>query len=81
MKTTTMIKEGLNARQVRVLELLSEKQQTASNMVSELISSVSLTTIVNQHVKRGLVRRKRSKKDRRQIILHITEAGKQLLTK
>jgi len=79
MRTTTMIREKLNARQVRVLELLADGKKTASAMACDLISAVSITTIIEEMVNRGYVERCRSKEDRRRVMLTITEEGRNVL--
>jgi DNA-binding MarR family transcriptional regulator len=81
MKTIKMIENGFTPRQVLVLELLKKEEKTASEMASDLLSKVSITAIIDDLSKRKLVKRKRSKKDRRKILLSITEEGKAILKK
>jgi MarR family transcriptional regulator, negative regulator of the multidrug operon emrRAB len=81
MKTIKMIENGFTPRQVLVLELLKKEEKTASEMASNLLSKVSITAIIDDLSKRKLVKRKRSKKDRRKILLSITEEGKAILKK
>jgi len=76
-----MIENGFTPRQVLVLELLKKEEKTASEMASDLLSKVSITAIIDDLSKRKLVKRKRSKKDRRKILLSITEEGKAILKK
>jgi DNA-binding MarR family transcriptional regulator len=83
MKAFTMITEGFTARQVYVLEQLLECDRTATSISASIggnvLSKVSITAIVDDLEARGLVERKRSKADRRQIFISITQAGREVL--
>ena len=79
MKANKMIEYGLNPRCVLVLELLTNCDQTATSMASDILSRVSITAISDRLVKKGLITRKRCKKDRRRVILSITDEGKNIL--
>lgn len=45
-----------------------------------LKSSGNVTTVIDNLQKRGLVRRERDTEDRRQIIVHLTEEGRELIS-
>ena len=79
MDANKMIKEGLNARQVLVLDLLSGGAKSPCTMASDILSPVTITTVADYLVKRKLVQRVRSKKDRRKIMLTLTDAGHEIL--
>ena len=79
MDANKMIKEGFNARQVLVLELLKEGVKSPSMMASDILSPITITTVTDYLVKRKLVQRVRSKKDRRKIMLTLTDAGHEIL--
>jgi len=79
MKAIKMIKNGLNSRCVLVLEMLRKEDKTATSMASEILSKVSITAISDKLVSKGLITRKRSKEDRREVILSITDEGRKML--
>ena len=78
-----MITEGFTARQVYVLEQLLECDRTATSISAgiggNVLSRVSITAIVDNLERRGLVERKRIKEDRRQIFISITDEGREVL--
>ena len=74
-----MIKEGLTARQVLVLELLKEGSNTATEMASPLMSKPLITDLIDSLFKRNLVNRERDTVDRRKVILSITDEGLKML--
>ena len=78
MNATKMIKEGFNARQVLVLELLKEGSKSPCMMASDILSPVTITTVADYLVKRGLVRRVRGKQDRRKVLLSLTQNGHEI---
>ena len=84
MKAIKMIKEGFTARQVYVLEQLLECDRTATSsskgIGGHVLSKGSITAIVDDLEARGLIERKRSKADRRQIFISITQAGRSVLS-
>ena len=84
MKAIKMIKEGFTARQVYVLEQLLECDRTATSISKgiggHVLSKGSITAIVDDLEARGLIERKRSKADRRQIFISITQAGRSVLS-
>ena len=83
MKAIKMIKEGFTARQVYVLEELLECDRTATSISNgiggNVLSKVSITAIVDDLENRGLIERRRSKDDRRQIFISITDEGRDVL--
>ena len=83
MKAIKMITEGYTARQVYVLEQLLICDRTATGISAgiggKILSKVSITAIVDDLENRGLVERTRSKADRRQIFISITDKGREVL--
>lgn len=71
-----MIERDLTPRQLMILQLLSEGEKTAKDMMSRLLSPVVISNIVEQLVQRGLITRRPCSNDRRRVILSLTEAGK-----
>lgn len=72
---------GLTTPQLVVLRTIAEQGTPA---VSEIARNVSLsqatvTTILNRLQSKGLVRRKRSREDKRRVHVHLSAAGKRLL--
>ena len=84
MQAIKMITEGFTARHVYVLEQLLECDRTATSISNgiggNVLSKVSITAIVDDLESRGLIERKRSKADRRQIFISITKAGRSVLS-
>lgn len=74
-----MIKEGFNARQVLVLELLKDGCKSPCMMASDILSPVTITTVADYLVKRKLVQRVRGKQDRRKVLLSLTQDGFEML--
>ena len=83
MKAIKMITEGYTARHVYVLEQLLVCDRTATGISAgiggKILSKVSITAIVDDLESRGLVKRTRSKADRRQIFISITDKGRDVL--
>ena len=76
-------KVGLTLPQLLILQKLAnttDQKATASFLAKELsLSQATITSIVDRMVKRELVQRIRSTVDRRQIHIHLTTSGQQLL--
>lgn len=76
-------KVGLTLPQLLILQKLAnttDHKATASFLAKELsLSQATITSIVDRMVKRELVQRIRSTVDRRQIHIHLTASGQQLL--
>ena len=64
-----------------MLELLLHKGALPVNTIGEkvLLTSGSITTAVQRLEKKGLVRRERSEGDARVVLVHLTEAGLELI--
>ena len=64
-----------------VLEVLLHKGSLPVNTIGEkvLLTSGSITTAVQRLEKKGLVRRERSEGDARVVLVHLTEAGSELI--
>ena len=80
MKAIKMITQGFTARQVYVLEQLQYLELTATDIACDVVSKVSITAIVDDLEKRGLVTRRRCDDDRRQVYISITDAGREVLS-
>ena len=74
-----MIKRGLNPRQLYILEVLSKGDKTATEMGDEYASKVVVSQHADTLVKRGYVKRRPCKQDRRCVYLSLTKAGRELL--
>lgn len=64
-----------------VLEVLLHKGAQPVNTIGEkvFLTSGSITTAVQRLEKRGLVRRERSDEDARVVLVHLTDAGRELI--
>ncbi|PKO07179.1 MAG: MarR family transcriptional regulator [Chloroflexi bacterium HGW-Chloroflexi-3] len=71
----------LTISQFGVLEALYHLGPQAQNILGEKIlkSNSNMTTVIDNLEKRLLVQRERAKDDRRKIIVHLTEAGMNLI--
>jgi homoprotocatechuate degradation regulator HpaR len=71
---------GLTEQQWRVLRVLWEHEEIAFRDLSEttLIPAPSLVGVVDRLGKQGLVARKRSETDRRNVFVHATDKGREL---
>ena len=72
---------GLGTTEFGVLEVLYHKGELPVCEVKRriLVESSSTTYVVDKLVKRGLVRRRHSKADRREVLLALTPAGRRLI--
>jgi len=72
---------GLGTTEFGVLEVLYHKGELPVCEVQRriLVESSSTTYVVDKLVKRGLVRRRHSKADRREVLLALTPAGRRLI--
>ena len=74
--------QELTISQFGVLEVLYHLGPQAQNILGEKIlkSNSNMTTVIDNLEKRGLVRRERAVDDRRKIIVHLTDSGRDLIT-
>jgi MarR family 2-MHQ and catechol resistance regulon transcriptional repressor len=74
---------GLGTTEFGVLEVLLHKGELPVCEVQRriLVQSSSTTYVVDKLVKRGLVRRRASRRDRRVILLALTAAGRRLIAR
>lgn len=65
-----------------VLEVLLHKGSLPVNTIGEkvLLTSGSITTAVDRLERKALVKREKSELDRRVVLVHLTEAGRDLIT-
>lgn len=75
--------EDLTPSQFGVLEILHHLGPMCPGELSQklLKSTGNMTMVIDNLVKRGLVTRQRSAEDRRMILISLTEAGSQLITR
>jgi len=68
---------GLTAVQFRVLQLVSERGHCTATEISHRmgVSQATVTSLVDKLVRRGMVERQRSQKDRRQTNIVMTDKG------
>jgi len=66
-----------------VLEVLLHKGSLPVNIIGEkvLLTSGSITTAVDRLEKKDLVKREKSELDRRVVLVHLTESGRELITR
>jgi MarR family transcriptional regulator, temperature-dependent positive regulator of motility len=71
----------LTPRQIQVLATLAANEGASQTLIVDLtgIDRSTLADIVRRLMKQGLLRRRRSKKDARANVMHLTEAGQQML--
>lgn len=72
---------GINASEFSVLEFLLHKGDQPIQVIAKrvLLSSGSMTYVVDNLVKKGWVERKISASDKRSFTVSLTEAGKELI--
>lgn len=73
-----MIKYGLNPTEFMVLELLTSKGEQPIQQIGKkiLLSSSSMTYVIDKLEKKGYLKRKPDPKDRRVIMACVTDKGK-----
>ncbi|TCP38723.1 MarR family winged helix-turn-helix transcriptional regulator [Rhodovulum marinum] len=69
---------GLTAVQIRVLQIVAETGTSTPKAISARmgVSQPTMTTLIDRLVAKGLVERRRSETDRRQMNIFITPAGR-----
>lgn len=72
---------GLTAVQLRVLQVVGETGQSTATAISNRmrVSQATVTALVDKLVARDMVRREKSRSDRRQTDILITDLGRQAL--
>lgn len=72
---------GLTPSQLLVLQEIDQRQETTATVLAAALqfSQATITTIVDRLEAAALVTRQRSAHDRRQIMLHATEAGRRMI--
>ncbi len=80
--TATSLQE-LTISQFGVMEALFHLGPLAQNILGEKIlkSNSNMTTVIDNLEKRDLVYRERAKNDRRKIIVHLTDKGREMIQK
>jgi len=70
---------GLTAVQIRVLQIVAETGQSTPKTIATRmgVSQATMTTLIDRLVAKGLVDRRRSEADRRQMIIAITALGRE----
>ncbi len=81
--TRHLISAGLTFSQYGVLDILFHLGPLPLGQIAEKIlkSEGNMTTVVDNLERRGLVRRERNERDRRVIMLSLTEAGRHVIEK
>lgn len=74
---------SLTSSQITILRLLQKEGPMNHRQISTDVSrsSGNVTTVVDNLERRGLVRRERSRKDRRCVTVHLTTEGKNVATR
>lgn len=69
---------GLTAVQFRALQLIAEKGHCTATEISQrmLVSQATVTALVDKLVRKGMVTREKSRTDRRQTNITLTEQGR-----
>lgn len=72
---------GLTAVQIRVLQIVAETGTSTPKTISARmgVSQPTMTTLIDRLVAKGLVERRRSETDRRQMNIFITPAGREAI--
>lgn len=72
-----LLRADLNVAELRILKVLREQGSSPMNRfcAETMLSQPSITGIVDRLEERGLVERVRSKEDRREVLIAITEKG------
>jgi DNA-binding MarR family transcriptional regulator len=74
---------GLTASQLLVLQEVEQRGETTPTALAAALQfgQATITNIVDRLENAGLVRRQRSARDKRQILLHVSDAGREILHK
>ncbi|MCO8145484.1 MarR family winged helix-turn-helix transcriptional regulator [Rhodovulum tesquicola] len=74
---------GLTPVQIRVLQIVAETGQSTPKAISARmgVSQPTMTTLIDRLVAKGLVERRRSEADRRQMNIFVTEAGREAIAR
>ena len=74
---------GLTPVQIRVLQIVAETGQSTPKAISARmgVSQPTMTTLIDRLVAKGLVERRRSEADRRQVNIFVTEAGREAIAR
>lgn len=72
---------GLTVPQLVVLKEVAESDGAPIGRLAKLVSlsQATVTTIVDRLEQRGVIERRRGHEDRRKVLLHITQSGRELL--
>lgn len=79
----TLRQYGLTPSQLAILELLVRRGPMHHRQIGQWVSrsSGNVTTVVDNLERRGLVRRERSRRDRRCVTVHLTAEGRNIAEK
>lgn len=79
----TLRQYGLTPSQLAILELLVRRGPMHHRQIGQWVSrsSGNVTTVVDNLERRGLVRRERSRRDRRCVTVHLTADGRNIAEK
>ena len=78
-----LLRMDLNVSELRILRVLREQGSSPMNRfcAETMLSQPSITGLVDKLEERGLVERVRSREDRREVLIAITEKGNQTYSK
>ena len=78
-----LLRADLSVAELRILKVLREQGSSPMNRFSTetMLSQPTITGIVDKLEERGLVKRVRSKEDRREVLIAITPMGRDILAK
>jgi DNA-binding MarR family transcriptional regulator len=73
---------GLSSAQLLVLQTAKEQQRPTASEIAKTVSlsQATITTILTELEKRGLLLRERSESDRRRVHVSLTEQGREVLS-
>lgn len=74
---------GLTSPQLLLMQAIQDHGEiTVGELAREIsLSQATVTTIIDRLEKRGLVYRERSQRDKRRVYAHLTDAGRNMLSK
>lgn len=77
------LRDGLSVTQFAVLEALHHNGQLCQKDIAQKIfkSNGNITTVIDNLEKRGLARRVRQQRDRRYVVVELTDAGRELIAR
>ena len=83
LQSKRLEKIGLTGSQLQVIRVLSRHDALTANQLSREVSlsQGTVTTVLDRLETKGLICRQRSSEDRRRLVLTLTEAGREVLSR